>query len=166
MDRLYTPWRMAYIKGEKKPVQGCVFCNKVHGDDGEEQIIARSDHVYITINRYPYNNGHLMIVPYEHIASQEEMSVAALTDLMLFTNRSLALLRTAYDPPAFNLGANIGAAAGAGIAAHYHFHVVPRWPGDVNFMTTVSDTRVIPDTLENIYTELKHIWQDLYPQGE
>jgi ATP adenylyltransferase len=166
MDRLYTPWRMAYIKGEKKPVQGCVFCNKVHGDDGDEQIIARSEYVYITLNRYPYNNGHLMIVPYKHIASQEEMSIAALTDLMVLTNRSLTLLRTAYDPPAFNLGANIGAAAGAGIAAHYHFHVVPRWPGDVNFMTTVSDTRVIPDTLENIYTELKHIWQDLYPQGE
>jgi ATP adenylyltransferase len=166
MDRLYTPWRMAYIKGESKPVQGCVFCNKIHGEDDDEQIITRSEHVYITLNRYPYNNGHLMIVPYEHIASQEEMSVAALTDLMVMINQSLIMLRTAYDPPAFNLGANIGTAAGAGIAAHYHFHIVPRWPGDVNFMTTVSDTRVIPDTLENIYNELKHIWQDLYPQDE
>ena len=159
MQHLYTPWRMAYIKGERKPVQGCVFCNKVNADDEAEQVIARSEHVYVTLNRYPYSNGHLMVVPYQHINTQEELSVEALTDLMVNVNRALAVLRKAYNPAAFNIGANIGQAAGAGIAEHYHFHIVPRWPGDANFMSTVGDTRIIPDTLENTYQELKALWQ-------
>ena len=153
---------MSYIRGEKKPVTGCIFCNKITGDDDTEQIVTRSEHVYVTLNRYPYNNGHLMVVPYEHIETQEALSTEALTDLMLTINRSLGALRKLYNPAAFNLGANIGAAAGAGIAEHYHFHIVPRWPGDANFMSTVADTRVIPDTLDNTYRELKAIWQELY----
>ncbi len=161
MQHLYTPWRMAYIKGEKKPVQGCIFCNKVTADDASEHVIARSEHVYITLNRYPYSNGHVMIVPYEHIATQEHMPIPALTDLMVSVNHVLTVLRHAYNPPAFNLGANIGQAAGAGIAAHYHFHIVPRWPGDANFMSTIGDTRIIPDTLENTYQELKTLWKKL-----
>jgi ATP adenylyltransferase len=159
---LCTPWRMSYIRGEKKPVTGCIFCNKVTGDDEAEQIVARSEYVYVTLNRYPYNNGHLMVVPYEHVDTQEALTTEALTDLMLTINRSLGALRKLYNPAAFNLGANIGAAAGAGIAEHYHFHIVPRWPGDANFMSTVADTRVIPDTLDNTYRELKSIWQELY----
>jgi ATP adenylyltransferase len=162
MDHLWTPWRMSYIRGEKKPVTGCIFCNKVTGDDDAEQIVARSEYVYVTLNRYPYNNGHLMVVPYEHVDTQEALTTEALTDLMLTINRSLGALRKLYNPAAFNLGANIGAAAGAGIAEHYHFHIVPRWPGDANFMSTVADTRVIPDTLDNTYRELKSIWQELY----
>lgn len=153
---------MSYIRGEKKPVTGCIFCNKIAGNDDVEQIVARSEYVYVTLNRYPYNNGHLMVVPYEHIETQEALSAEALTDLMLTINRSLGALRKLYNPAAFNLGANIGAAAGAGIAEHYHFHIVPRWPGDANFMSTVADTRVIPDTLDNTYRELKAIWQELY----
>ncbi len=162
MEHLWTPWRMAYIRGDKQPVIGCVFCNKVQGDDAVEHIIARSQYVYVTLNRYPYNNGHLMIVPYEHVDSQEALSTAALTDLMVSTNRALATLRQLYNPQAFNLGANIGAAAGAGIAEHYHFHIVPRWAGDANFMSTVGSTRVIPDTLDNTYQEMKTIWNELY----
>lgn len=162
MDHLWTPWRMSYIRGEKKPVSGCIFCNKIAANDETEQIVARTEHVYVTLNRYPYNNGHLMVVPYEHIESQEALSPDALTDLMLTINRALAALRRLYNPAAFNLGANIGAAAGAGIAEHYHFHIVPRWPGDSNYMTTVASTRVIPDTLDNTYRELRIIWQELY----
>jgi ATP adenylyltransferase len=161
-QHLYTPWRMAYIKGEKKPVEGCVFCNKIHADDAAEHVIARLDDVYITLNLFPYNNGHLMIVPYEHVTSQESLPVEALTELILTVNKALAMLREAYKPQAFNLGANIGAAAGAGIEAHYHFHIVPRWNGDANFMSTVGDTRVIPDTLDNTYHDLKTVWQRLY----
>lgn len=153
---------MAYIRGERTPVEGCIFCNKVNGDDDEEHIVARSAFVYVTLNRYPYNNGHTMVVPYAHVASQEELAEEALTDLMLTTNRTLAALRQLYQPQAFNLGANIGTAAGAGIAEHYHFHIVPRWQGDSNFMSTVGDTRVIPDSLDNTYRELKAIWQSLY----
>jgi ATP adenylyltransferase len=162
MDRLYTPWRMAYIKGEKKPVEGCVFCNKVNANDDVEHVIARSEFVYATLNRYPYSNGHVMVVPYAHVATQEELPVEALTDMMVTINRVLAVLRQAYHPAAFNLGANLGQSAGAGIAEHFHFHIVPRWPGDANFMTTVSNTRVIPDTLDNTYRDLKQTWDTLY----
>ncbi len=162
MDHLWTPWRMAYIRGEKKPVEGCIFCNKINAQDDEEQIVARSQHVYVTLNLYPYNNGHVMVVPYAHVDTQEALPTEALTDLMLTTNRALGALRRLYNPQAFNLGANIGAAAGAGIAEHYHFHIVPRWAGDVNFMSTVASTRVIPDSLENTYRELRAVWQELY----
>ncbi|MEO8611333.1 MAG: HIT domain-containing protein [Chloroflexota bacterium] len=163
MDHLYTPWRMAYIRGEKKPVDGCIFCQLAVSEDDHDQIIARSEHVFVTLNIYPYNNGHLMVIPYEHVSTPESLATEMLTDLMLTVNRSLAVMRKAYNPPAFNLGANIGAAAGAGIAEHYHFHIVPRWPGDANFMTVVSSTRVIPDTLDNVYRELKAAWDELYP---
>jgi ATP adenylyltransferase len=166
MDHLWTPWRMAYIRGEKKPVQGCVFCNIANGianANGSDLMIARSKYVFAVLNRYPYNNGHLMIVPYEHIETLEVMSPEGLANLMLMTNRALAVLRKAYNPPAFNLGANLGQIAGAGIAEHFHFHVVPRWQGDASFMTTVGNTRVIPDTIENTTRELQAVWKSLYP---
>jgi len=164
MEHLWTPWRMAYIKGEKKPVKGCVFCIKAeHPErDAEEHVIVRAEYTYATLNRFPYTNGHVMIVPYEHVSSQEDLTTEALTELMVMTNRAMRVLREYANPPAFNIGANIGVEAGAGIAAHYHFHVVPRWGGDANFMTTVGDTRVIPDTLDNTYQDLKNIWTDLY----
>ena len=142
-------------------MHGCVFCNKVHADDAAEHVIARSAHVFVTLNRYPYNNGHLMVVPYHHVASQEDLPVEALTDLMLTTNRALAALRRVYHPHAFNLGANLGAAAGAGIAEHYHFHIVPRWREDANFMTVVGETRVVPAALDDTYQELKRVWGEV-----
>lgn len=162
MDHLYTPWRMAYIRGEKKSTDGCIFCKLGADEDDHGQIIARSQYVYVTLNLYPYNNGHLMVIPYQHVDTQEALPIDVLTDLMLTVNRSLAVLRKAYNPPAFNLGANLGPAAGAGIAEHYHFHIVPRWPGDANFMTVVGSTRVIPDTLHNTYQELKKTWDALF----
>lgn len=103
-----------------------------------------------------------MIVPYKHAASPEELPTAALTELAVMTNRVMRVLREIADPPAFNLGANIGAAAGAGIASHYHFHVVPRWPGDANFMVTTGGTQTVPDTLANIHSRMQATWKDLY----
>jgi ATP adenylyltransferase len=164
MDHLYTPWRMAYIRGEKKPVEGCIFCKLAASKDDQNLVIAHSKYVFVTLNLYPYNNGHLMVVPHEHLESQETMSAEMLSDLMLTVNRCLAILRKAYNPPAFNLGVNLGQAAGAGIADHYHFHIVPRWPGDASFMTVIGDTRVIPDSLENIHRDLKAAWKELYPE--
>lgn len=166
MEYLWTPWRMAYIKSEKKPVEGCVFCNKVrHSEkDDTEHVITRANYSLLTLNRFPYTNGHLMVVPYEHITSQEDMNTDALTELMVMINRAMRVLREYANPPAFNLGANIGSAAGAGIAEHYHFHIVPRWGGDANFMTTVGNTRVIPDTLDNTYRDLKGTWNTLYQE--
>lgn len=152
---------MAYIRGEKKPVEGCIFCNLAQHEQ-DNLLIARSEYVYVTLNKYPYNNGHLMVIPYQHTSTPEDLPVETLTDQMLTINRALAVLRRAYNPPAFNLGANLGAAAGAGVAEHYHFHIVPRWPGDAGFMTTVSHTRVIPDTLDHIQRDLVEAWQALY----
>lgn len=165
MEHLWTPWRMAYIKGEAQPADACIFCMKAAhpNDDAAEHVIARSSHTFAALNRFPYANGHVMVVPYQHISSQEDMDTAALTDLMVMTNRTMRVLREYANPSAFNIGANIGAAAGAGIAAHFHFHIVPRWRGDVNFMTSIGDTRVIPDTLERAYGQIKVIWERLYP---
>lgn len=165
MDYLFTPWRMAYIKGKegKKPMEGCVFCNKQHiSVNAEDYILAHSKYVYAILNIYPYNGGHVMIVPYEHVASQEDMHPEALTDLMLTVNKTLGAIRKAYNPDAFNLGVNLGPAAGAGIAAHYHFHIVPRWNGDASFMTVVGSTRVIPTSLEGTWNDLRQAWQTLY----
>jgi ATP adenylyltransferase len=161
MEHLYTPWRMAWIRGEKPADEGCVFCKAPAQTDGDALIIGRGTHHYAILNRFPYSSGHLMIVPYAHVASQEALDAAALLELMTMTNRALAALRAVYQPPAFNLGANLGAAAGAGIAAHYHFHVVPRWPGDANFMSVVGETRILPDTLENTHRELHAAWAAL-----
>ncbi len=160
MDHLYTPWRMAYIRSETKPASGCIFCDAPKYDDGQSLIVGRSEHVYVIMNVYPYNNGHVMVVPYEHISSQEQLAEPALLDLMITANRTLAILRDLYNPIAFNTGANIGEAAGAGIAGHYHLHLVPRWSGDANFMTVVGQTRVIPDTLENTWRELNERWNN------
>ncbi len=169
MDHLYTPWRMAYLRGENRlPAVDCVFCAKAalagnasaqqEQNEQQEYIVARSTFVFVTLNLYPYNNGHLMVVPYAHVASPEALPAEALTDLMLMTNHALAALRKVYNPQAFNIGANLGAAAGAGIADHFHMHVVPRWAGDTNYMTVVSDTRVIPDLLEDTWRKLREVW--------
>lgn len=115
--------------------------------------------MFVTLNRYPYNNGHLMIVPYEHVPSPEDLTAEALTDLMLTTNQALAALRTVYNPQAFNIGANLGEAAGAGIAAHFHLHIVPRWAGDTSYMTVTSNTRVIPDLLDETWRKLSEAWK-------
>ncbi|MBN1678739.1 MAG: HIT domain-containing protein [Anaerolineae bacterium] len=164
-SHLWTPWRMPYLRGEdRKDYDDCLFCVKGDGDPGDpafddrEHIIARSAHVYVTLNAYPYNNGHLLIVPYAHVPSIEPLPADALTDLMHTLNRALAALRTVYQPHGFNVGANIGEAAGAGIAEHFHLHVVPRWSGDSNFMTIAAGTRVIPDTLDASCQQLRAAW--------
>jgi ATP adenylyltransferase len=155
---------MGYIRGSERPA-GCVFCDAPRQADADALIVARAQHVYVILNRYPYNAGHLMIVPYAHVASQEALEPAALAECMTTLNRALGALRALYNPPAFNWGANLSAAAGAGIAEHFHLHVVPRWGGDANFMTTIAQTRVIPDELPNTQRELSAVWQRLYGDG-
>lgn len=158
MKQLWSPWRMEYIRRTKP--DGCVFCDLPKEDnDPESLILLRGRHCYIMLNRYPYNNGHLLIVPYAHVASVESLPVEALTDLMLTLNRALAALRAVYKPHAFNIGANIGAEAGAGLPDHVHLHVIPRWEADTNFMTVVAGTRVIPDMLASTYAQLRDAWK-------
>lgn len=166
MNQLWTPWRMAYIKDKRKDkyASGCLFCAiAARPDDGAgSEVFARSSHSFALLNRYPYTFGHSMIVPFQHVATPEDLPAEALADMALMTNRVMRTLREIADPPAFNIGANIGAAAGAGIAAHYHFHVVPRWPGDANFMATIGATQTVPDTLDNLQRKIKAAWQELY----
>ena len=166
MEHLWTPWRLAYVQGKGAPAADCIFCAMAAQpeNDGAAHVVARSSHTFAVLNRFPYANGHVMIVPGVHIPSQEDLDTAALTDLMAMTNRAMRVLREYASPSGFNIGANIGAEAGAGIAAHFHFHIVPRWRGDVNFMTSISDTRVIPDSLEHTYSQIKPIWNRLYPE--
>ncbi len=166
MIRWFTPWRKKYITGEAKAKDGtCVFCDKQHrtsDSDARDLIVARSESVYVILNLFPYATAHMMVIPYQHVSTQEDLPAEVLTDIMLTVNKALKVLRHVYNPMGFNLGVNLGAAAGAGIAAHYHFHIVPRWAGDVNFMTAIGGTRVIPDSLENIYAQVVSGWQELF----
>ncbi len=154
MKRLWSPWRLEYLKAPKK--DGCIFCEAVQSNqDRENLVLWRGERAFLILNRFPYNNGHLMVVPYTHVPSLEDLDTPTLTELMLLLNRSLAALRTAMQPDGFNIGANLGHAAGAGIEDHVHLHVVPRWSGDTNFMPIVGDVRVIPQTWLQTYDQLK-----------
>lgn len=154
VEHLWSPWRMEYILSAKD--KGCVFCQKVtSGRDDVEHILLRGQTAYVTLNRYPYNNGHLLIVPYVHAPSLENLTPETLQELMVLVNRSLTVLRATMRPEGFNIGANLGKVAGAGIESHVHLHVVPRWRGDTNFMTTVADTRTVPETLDQTFARLR-----------
>ncbi|MCC7361445.1 MAG: HIT domain-containing protein [Anaerolineales bacterium] len=164
MEHLWSPWRMAYLRnadpaaGPAGPT-GCIFCDLPAQDrDAENLIVHRGALAYVLLNRYPYNNGHLLIVPYAHVSSFEALDPPTLTEIMTLANTATATLRRIYNPQAFNLGANIGAAAGAGIAEHVHLHLVPRWAGDTNFMSTTSGTRVIPEDLAETYRLARQHW--------
>jgi len=159
MERLWSPWRMEYIVSRKG--EGCIFCDKMaDSDDQANYILHRGETCYVMLNLYPYNNGHLMVSPYRHVPSLEQLEQNELTEMMLLVNRSLKALREAMYPNGFNIGINIGKAAGAGIEGHVHIHVVPRWHGDTNFMPTLSRTRVIPELLEETYRKLKAVWEE------
>jgi len=154
MKHLWAPWRMPYIKGEKHV--GCILCSKPKDTNDEENLILyRGEAGFVMMNLYPYNNGHLMISPYQHAASLEELPDETLSALILLMKKSIIVLREAFKPNGINAGLNLGSAAGAGIDDHMHFHIVPRWGGDTNFMTVVSDVRVVPESLEETYQELK-----------
>ncbi|MER2600413.1 MAG: HIT domain-containing protein [Caldilineales bacterium] len=145
---------MQYIVGPK--AEQCVFCDKFHvEDDAAEHILLRGHATYVTLNRYPYNNGHLLVVPYVHTASLETLPIETLTEMMVMVNRSLAALRVAMQPQGFNVGVNLGKAGGAGIEAHVHIHIVPRWHGDNNFIAAIGDTRMIPEMLDSTYQRLR-----------
>jgi len=161
MEHLWTPWRMAYLRGNDALPDGCLFCLAPQADDAEAHIVHRSGLCYVILNRYPYNNGHLMVVPYAHVPSLEELAPATLAELMALTQLSLRALREAYSPHGFNLGMNIGEAAGAGVAGHVHLHIVPRWSGDTNYMAITCETRVIPEWMEQTYARLRPLFERL-----
>lgn len=147
MDRLWAPWRRSYVVGDKP--EGCVFCAAAAGEEPVATLVlARGEHCFSLMNAYPYNNGHLMVLPYDHIAALAEVSVAAQTEMMQTAARWTQVMAATMGCDGFNVGLNLGAAAGAGIAEHLHLHVVPRWAGDTNFMPVVGGTKVLPEALE------------------
>ena len=157
LQRLWTPWRMSYIRGDASPIQGCPFCVLPARDpqlDAESFIVHRGDVAYVILNAYPYNPGHLMIVPYRHVSAYDELTTPELHQLAELAQRAVVALRTTSGAQAFNMGLNLGAAAGAGIADHLHQHVVPRWGGDTNFMPVIGQTRVLPELLDETYQRL------------
>ncbi|MBM3188116.1 MAG: HIT domain-containing protein [Chloroflexi bacterium] len=159
MKRIWSPWRMQYIL-EEKP-SGCVFCVKpAEQDDPENLILLRGQHCYVMMNRYPYNNGHLMVIPYEHVDLPTKLCPAAQLELMTQTGLCIEVLQDAMHPDGFNVGMNLGASAGAGIKDHVHIHVVPRWTGDTNFMPVLGDTRVIVEGLQESYAKLRPRFAD------
>ena len=161
LDHLWTPWRMDYIQSQKSDV-GCVFCSAVAQEDGVENLILiRSHHAFVILNRYPYTSGHIMIVPYAHQPSLERLEPAARAEMMELISHALVVIQRVYKAQGFNIGVNIGEAAGAGIVDHVHLHVVPRWLGDTNFMSTLGGTRVLPETLEDTYRRLKEDWNSI-----
>ena len=151
---LYAPWRMKYIKSAER-VEGCVFCDAPKKNDKDGLIVYRGEFSYIILNRYPYNSGHVMIVPYRHVATIEELLLVELAEMNLLTKASMQALRRAYKPHGFNIGINIGEAAGAGIAGHVHIHIVPRWRGDTNFTVLFSATKVLPESIDETYDKLR-----------
>ena len=158
--RLYTPHRMAYIKGEGKG-GGCPFCSIPGMSDEDGLVVARGELSYAVLNLYPYNSGHLMLVPFRHVASYEDLTVAEAGEVAGLTQHALRALRHATGAQGFNVGMNLGVVGGAGIAAHLHQHVVPRWGGDTNFMPVVGQTKVLPQLLPDTRALLAQAWSEV-----
>jgi ATP adenylyltransferase len=157
MKRLWAPWRIKFVETK---TAGCIFCKVQKEADGPGNlIIFRGKGCFIILNRYPYTSGHLMVVANQHRSSLEDLEAETRGEMMELATRGMSVLRSIYHPDAFNVGANIGEAAGAGVAGHVHLHVVPRWTGDANFMMTLAETKVMPEALEDTYARLRAAWK-------
>ena len=167
MQHLWSPWRMAYLRNETSAGNGgneagCIFCDKpAEHQDAKNLIVQRGQLAYVILNLYPYNNGHLMVVPRRHIASLTLATADELSELMQLTRDAESALTEAYRPEGINVGINLGRAAGAGIADHLHVHLVPRWTGDTNFMSVVGQTRVLPEQMDDTARRLRPIFERL-----
>lgn len=160
MHYLWSPWRMTYIEKHKEE-EACVFCDAPAISDGPQNLIVyRGRRAYVILNRYPYTSGHIMVVPYDHQPSLEGLDPDTRAEMLELATQGIRALRRAYRPEGFNLGVNIGEPAGAGITEHVHLHVVPRWTGDTNFMSSLGQTRVLPQTLEDTWLRIRLAWSD------
>ncbi len=160
MERLWSPWRLAYVTGEKQDA-GCIFCLAPRASSDDSLIVFSGAACYVVLNLYPYNNGHLMVAPYRHAATLSALTPGELQELALLTQRSEAALTEAYSPQGLNVGINLGKPAGAGVLDHVHVHLVPRWNGDTNFMTVVGSVRVLPEDLRDTVKRLRPIFERL-----
>jgi ATP adenylyltransferase len=156
MEQIWAPWRIKYIQTAKAGVEGCILCDKPkENNDEENYILYRGEKNFIILNSYPYNPGHLMVAPYRHVASLEELTKEEIHEHFEIVSRSVKVLGQVFKPSGFNVGINLGKVAGAGIDDHIHTHIVPRWQGDTNFMPVVSDVRIVPEALAETYDKLK-----------
>ena len=156
MDFIWSPWRYDYLASGGVKAPSCVFCvgeDRTH--DAERLIVCRGTHNFIILNLFPYTSGHLMVAPYEHLDTIVSAKADQLTEMMQLSQKSIAVLQKLYRADGFNIGMNLGSAAGAGIREHFHLHVVPRWMGDANFMSIVGETRVLPEDLHKTYQRVK-----------
>ena len=158
MDVIWAPWRMEYILGEK--ITGCIFCSfqKFPEEDEKNLVIHRGKKCFVMLNKFPYNNGHLMIIPYRHVADFTELNHDELLEIMTLTQKVLKIFNITMKPSGFNAGINLGKVAGAGVEDHVHLHVVPRWDGDTNFMPVIGSTKVMPQHILDTYNMLKKAW--------
>ena len=160
MEHIWSPWRMAYIQSEKNE-EGCIFCQELSKPDGESNLIVlRGERAFVILNRYPYTSGHVMVVPFNHVPGLAGLDAETRAEMMELAVQATSVLEKIYQPQGFNLGVNIGEAAGAGITGHVHLHVVPRWYGDTNFMSSLGSTRVLPETLEETYERVYFAWHN------
>ena len=165
MDQLWAPWRIGYVRSEKR--DGCLFCEKSQADDDRRNLVpARGELCFVLLNTFPYNNGHVMVAPYEHAADLEALSAEQCAELMQLVQRSVEALKLKFRPDGFNVGWNLGTVAGAGIADHLHIHIVPRWNGDTSFMPVLSDTSVVCQSLEAAYEELTEAFSEIASQEQ
>ena len=164
MKSMSSPWRMKYFDRDKS-IETCAFCEALKCEDSADNlIIHRGVNAYVILNLYPYTCGHLMVVPYTHTKSLALLDEKTQSELMSLTTQAVESLSEIYQPQGFNIGMNLGTAAGAGIAEHLHMHIVPRWGGDANFISIIGETRVLPETLDQTYHRLRETWQRLYPK--
>lgn len=167
MKRLWAPWRMQYIRNAGQP--GCFLCDIFRSDqDREHLVVQRGETGAVVMNRYPYNNGHLLVAPYRHVDSLETLSDKELLEMMRLTTLTCRHLKQVLHPDGFNLGLNLGTAAGAGLKDHLHLHIVPRWTGDTNFMPVLADVKVVPQPLDELWQQLRRALESVSapPQSE
>ncbi|MCA1808104.1 MAG: HIT domain-containing protein [Lentisphaerae bacterium] len=156
MHRMWAPWRMDYILKSREP--GCFLCDILQADEDQTNLVLqRGEHCAVLMNRYPYNNGHLMVTPYRHVDALESMQSDEHLDMMQLAARACERLRRVINPDGFNIGINQGAAAGAGLREHIHLHIVPRWNGDTNFMPVLAEVKVIPQSLQELWEQLNQV---------
>jgi ATP adenylyltransferase len=163
VERIWSPWRMAYIQVAKEQGEdgGCIFCDlPAEGDNERTMILARGELAFVIVNSFPYNPGHLMVAPFRHVGAFTSIEAAELADVDALVARSIRALEQEMEPHGYNLGMNLGRVAGAGIPDHVHWHLVPRWNGDTNFMPVVGQTRVLPELLEETYARLRPRFED------
>ena len=157
MERLWTPWRMAFVSGSGEPLAECLFCELPTKQDADSLVLQRGPHAFSVLNLYPYNTGHLMVAPYQHTGDLAGLSAEVGADLLSLTQSAVAALSAEYRPDGYNIGMNLGRVAGAGVPDHLHLHVVPRWNGDTNFMPLTADTKVLPEMLQQTYERLSRV---------